>query len=85
LCDITHAEWKENENELIFYITANRFLRNMVRAIVGTLLEVGEGKLDLDGFRKVIESKNRSQAGSSVPAKGLFLTDIKYPGNIYVE
>ena len=77
-CTITNAVWKQNNNELTFYISANRFLRNMVRAIVGTLLEVGTGKIAQNDFRKIIESKNRSNAGLSVPAKGLFLTEIKY-------
>ena len=77
-CTITKAIWKQNKNELTFYISANRFLRNMVRAIVGTLVDVGLGKTSIDDFRKIIESKNRSNAGLSVPAKGLFLTHIKY-------
>ena len=77
-CDITKAVWIENGDELIFYISANRFLRNMVRAIVGTLIEVGSGKKTVKDFREIIESKNRSKAGLSVPAKGLFLTAIKY-------
>ncbi len=77
-CDITKAVWVEKENELTFYISANRFLRNMVRAIVGTLLEVGSGKKTVEDFKEIIESKNRSKAGLSVPAKGLFLTAIKY-------
>jgi len=77
-CDITQAVWTQNGNELTFSITANRFLRNMVRAIVGTLIEVGIGKKTVTDFREIIESKNRSKAGLSVPAKGLFLTAIKY-------
>jgi|TARA_B110000908_G_scaffold66717_1_gene80780 tRNA pseudouridine38-40 synthase len=77
-CDITKAVWIENENKLTFHISANRFLRNMVRAIVGTLLEVGSGKKTVEDFREIIESKSRSKAGLSVPAKGLFLTAIKY-------
>lgn len=77
-CTVTHAEWKLKGNELTFYISANRFLRNMVRAVVGTLLEVGQGKITLDEFRKIIESKNRNNAGVSVPAKGLFLTKVTY-------
>lgn len=77
-CNVTQAVWKKNKNELTFYISANRFLRNMVRSIVGTLLDVGLGKLSQDDFRKIIESKNRGKAGLSVPAKGLFLTQIKY-------
>ncbi len=77
-CDITEAVWKQKGNELTFHITANRFLRNMVRAIVGTLIDVGLERIDKENFRKIIESKNRSNAGLSVPAKGLFLTNIKY-------
>ncbi|MDG2152213.1 MAG: tRNA pseudouridine(38-40) synthase TruA, partial [Polaribacter sp.] len=65
-CDITEAIWKQNGKELVFHITANRFLRNMVRAIVGTLVDVGLGKITKDDFRKIIESKNRSNAGLSV-------------------
>ena len=78
ICKVTNAEWKLNENELTFYISADRFLRNMVRAIVGTLLNVGLGKTSLEEFRKIIESKNRSKAGVSVPARGLFLTQVEY-------
>lgn len=77
-CDVTAAFWEQKGNELTFYISANRFLRNMVRAIVGTLLDVGFGKISIDDFRDIIESKNRRNAGLSVPAKGLFLTQIKY-------
>ena len=77
-CTITKAIWKQNKNELTFYISANRFLRNMVRAIVGTLIDVGLRKTSINDFRKIIESKNRGNAGLSVPAKGLFLTKIKY-------
>lgn len=77
-CNITNAVWKQNGNELVFYISANRFLRNMVRAIVGTLIEVGLGKITEEDFRAIIESKNRSNAGMSAPAKGLFLTKVEY-------
>ena len=77
-CDITEAFWEYNGNELTFHISANRFLRNMVRAIVGTLVDVGLNKISVDDFRAIIESKNRGNAGLSVPAKGLFLTRIKY-------
>lgn len=77
-CTITHAEWKQEGKKLTFYITANRFLRNMVRAIVGTLIEVGQGKKSVADFRTVIESKKRSKAGLSVPAQGLFLTEVTY-------
>jgi len=80
ICKIDHAEWKETEDGFwIFTIRADRFLRNMVRAIVGTLLEVGRGQMSVDELRKVIKSKNRSNAGWSVPAQGLFLTKVEYP------
>jgi len=77
-CKITEAKWILEENRLTFYITADRFLRNMVRAIVGTLIEVGLGKKTKEDFIAVIESEDRSKAGVSVPAKGLFLTKIIY-------
>ncbi len=78
-CTITEAFWQEiSSGEWRFTITANRFLRNMVRAIVGTLVEVGRGRMTLSQFHEVIEQKNRCIAGESVPAKGLFLVDIKY-------
>jgi tRNA pseudouridine38-40 synthase len=79
ICDVTEAAWKEEEHKLIFRITADRFLRNMVRAIVGTLLEAGEEKLSENDFKAIFESKNRSEAGMSVPACGLYLCDVKYP------
>ncbi len=77
-CKITHASWNLDGDHLTFHITSNRFLRNMVRAIVGTLIEVGLGKKTIDDFRKIIKSKSRSEAGFSVPAKGLFLTKVEY-------
>lgn len=79
-CTILYARWDMVGEEYVFTISANRFLRNMVRAITGTLLEVGRGKLSLDDFRKVIESKNRCNAGTSLPAKALFLTKVEYEG-----
>ena len=79
LCDITFAEWKLTDEKLIFTIKANRFLRNMVRAIVGTLIDVGRNKLSIEQFKRILESKNRSESGQSVPAHGLFLTEIHYP------
>ncbi len=78
LCNIYFAQWKQVNDRLIFTIKANRFLRNMVRAVVGTLLEVGRNKIDLNKFREIIEGKNRSLAGQSVKACGLYLTDIEY-------
>lgn len=81
ICHVTSARWVQLSNhEWRFEITADRFLRNMVRAIVGTLMEVGRGQLTLDGFRQVIERKDRSAAGDSVPARGLFLVNVEYGG-----
>ena len=79
ICDVSAAEWKVEAHTLIFRISADRFLRNMVRAITGTLLEAGEGKLSENDFKLIFESKNRSEAGMSVPASGLYLCDVKYP------
>jgi tRNA pseudouridine38-40 synthase len=84
LCDIYYAEWAEDSEEIRFTIQANRFLRNMVRAIVGTMLDVGRDKLSLNEFRQIIESKNRSKAGYSVPPNGLFLENIEYPSHIFI-
>ena len=72
------ARWFEENDLLVFHIKADRFLRNMVRAIVGTLLEVGKGKLSIEGFRAIIENKDRCSAGTSVPAHALFLEDVTY-------
>ncbi|GHV25814.1 tRNA pseudouridine synthase A [Bacteroidia bacterium] len=83
LCKMMRAEWTEENGRLIFTIQANRFLRNMVRAIVGTLIEVGSGKLTISDFRDIIEEKNRASAGFSAPAHALFLTDIEYPNSIF--
>ncbi len=83
-CNVTLAKWKQVGDIWIFSIQADRFLRNMVRAIVGTLLEVGRGKMTIDEFRAIIESKNRCNAGTSVPAHGLYLVDIQYPENIFL-
>ena len=79
-CRIMHAEWTQVDEETwVFTIQADRFLRNMVRAVVGTLLEVGKGKMSIDDFRRVIEQKDRCQAGTSVPGNALFLVDVTYP------
>ncbi|TAI49508.1 tRNA pseudouridine(38-40) synthase TruA [Flagellimonas allohymeniacidonis] len=85
ICDVRKAVWTKEENKWVFAITADRFLRNMVRAVVGTLLEVGLGKQEPVGINKIIESKSRSEAGVSVPAKGLYLTHILYPNSIFDE
>lgn len=83
-CKIKEAYWEQIGQHLIFHITANRFLRGMVRAIVGTLVLVGRGKLDLEEFRAIILSKKRIRAGSSAPAQGLFLTKVVYPESIFI-
>ena len=70
---------------ITFNITANRFLRNMVRAIVGTLLDIGQGKTSLEQFELILASKDRSEAGRSVPASGLFLSHVEYPTNIFLN
>lgn len=77
-CNITEAFWKTENDQLIFTISADRFLRNMVRSIVGTLVYVGLGKISKADFQAIIESKDRKKAGFSVPAHGLYLTKIKY-------
>lgn len=78
ICTITEARWEQTAQGLVFHITANRFLRNMVRAIVGTLLEIGIKGKPITYIDDVIASKNRSQAGTSVPAHGLYLTKVAY-------
>ncbi len=78
LCEISYAMWRRENSKVIFTIRADRFLRNMVRTIVGTLIEVGKGKMNLDQFTEILESKNRCEAGQSVPAHGLYLTEVQY-------
>lgn len=80
-CKIYQAEWRLNNLNLVFYISADRFLRNMVRAVVGTLLDVGLEKISISEFEKIIQKENRNLAGASAPARGLFLTKITYPKN----
>jgi tRNA pseudouridine38-40 synthase len=81
-CHITKAVWTKESDIFVFTISANRFLRNMVRSVVGTLLDVGTGKIQVDTVQQIIEKKDRGAAGTSVPAKALFLTEIKYPKEI---
>ena len=81
-CNIMKAEWQQVENELHFTIKADRFLRNMVRAIVGTLINIGIGKIEVEKLHDIIKSKNRCEAGFSVPAHALYLTEIEYPKTI---
>jgi len=82
-CKIFKASWDEEDDRLVFTIKADRFLRNMVRAIVGTLVEVGSGKINLKEFETIILAKDRCKAGKSAPAKGLFLVDIEYPEQVF--
>ncbi|WP_405576423.1 tRNA pseudouridine(38-40) synthase TruA [Winogradskyella sp. Asnod2-B02-A] len=84
-CDIKTAFWTKNADQLIFTITADRFLRNMVRAIVGTMINIGLGKMNPEDLHAIIASKSRSEAGFSVPAHGLYLVEIVYPENIRLE
>ncbi len=85
-CKVTHALWnREDAITWVFTISADRFLRNMVRAIVGTLIEVGRGKLSIQDFRDIIEQKDRCKAGTSVPGQGLFLVDIEYPEELFIN
>jgi tRNA pseudouridine38-40 synthase len=81
ICQVSCAQWEVQNDYLIFTIRADRFLRNMVRSVVGTLLLIGEQKINFTDFKNIIQSGKRSLAGESVPAKGLFLTDVKYPFN----
>ena len=85
ICKIHFAEWKQEGDILKFTITADRFLRNMVRAIVGTMIEIGKSKISINDFRNIIEAKNRSEAGVSVPACGLYLVEIEYPEEIFAD
>jgi len=83
ICHIYGAVWTKEDQKLTFTINADRFLRNMVRAIVGTLIDVGRGKISIDQFVKIIESKNRSAASTSAPSHGLYLTDVHYDKKLY--
>ncbi|MCZ8371114.1 tRNA pseudouridine(38-40) synthase TruA [Phocaeicola sp. KGMB11183] len=85
-CKMMYARWEQiGEHNWVFTIQADRFLRNMVRAVVGTLVEVGKGKLTVEGFREVIEEKNRCSAGTSVPGNALFLVDVGYPEELFLD
>lgn len=85
ICDIKKAGWVEKGDDLIFTVCANRFLRGMVRAIVGTLLDVGTGKTTQKEFVSIIQSKDRKKAGANVPALGLYLEKVKYPSGIFIK
>ncbi len=84
ICHLTEAYWERVDEQIVFTITSNRFLRNMVRSVTGTLLDVGRGKLTIDGLRTIVEKKNRSAAGVSMPAHGLFLTKVTYEFDKYL-
>jgi tRNA pseudouridine38-40 synthase len=84
ICKIYEARWEETDSKIIFTIKADRFLRNMVRSIVGTIVDIGTGKTDITGFNDIIIARDRCRAGKSAPSKGLFLVDIEYPDEIFV-
>ena len=84
LCKVKGAEWSREGNSLVFTISANRFLRGMVRAIVGTLLQLGMGTMDLKGLTEILQSHDRQKAGPSVPSDGLYLVSVNYPKSIYL-
>jgi len=83
-CSVSHAQWTQQGDQWVFTITADRFLRNMVRAIVGTLVEVGRHKITVDQFCDIIERKDRCAAGQSMPGNALFLADITYPEDVFI-
>lgn len=85
ICTIKEAEWNQKGDLLVFNIAANRFLRGMVRAIVGTLLDTGTGKISMKEFQEILKSKDRKKAGMNVPAEGLYLVKVKYPKSIYID
>lgn len=86
ICKVTHAQWSDVAPGVkVFTIEANRFLRNMVRAVVGTLVDVGRGKITVEDFSKIIESKDRCAAGTSMPPQALYLWDVKYPSEIFLD
>jgi tRNA pseudouridine38-40 synthase len=85
VCDVKKAQWNQKGDLLVFTIAANRFLRGMVRAVVGTLLDVGTGKISMSEFQKILKSKDRKKAGMNVPAEGLYLMKVKYPEKIFLD
>ncbi len=84
-CTVRQAEWNQKGDSLVFTITANRFLRGMVRAVVGTLLDVGTGKITVDEFAGILRSKDRRKAGMNVPPEGLYLMKVKYPAGVFIK
>jgi tRNA pseudouridine38-40 synthase len=85
ICEMKRAEWNQKGEQLVFTITANRFLRGMVRAIVGTLLDVGTGKISVEDLKRILTSKDRKKAGMNVPPEGLYLMSVKYPRSIFIK
>ncbi|MCD8073169.1 MAG: tRNA pseudouridine(38-40) synthase TruA [Alistipes sp.] len=85
ICRINHAVWETNGDGLTFTIRSDRFLRNMVRSLVGTLVEVGRGKMSIEGFEKALAARNLKYAGCTAPAGGLFLSDVRYPETIFTK
>lgn len=83
-CDIFEVRWELTANGYVFYVRANRFLRGMVRALVGTLLDIGQQRTSIDQLKEILKNKNRSEAGRSVPPDGLYLDSIQYPEDIYL-
>lgn len=81
-CDIKEARWEQQGNKIVFYVTANRFLRGMVRALVGTMLEIGIGKQEVSWIKEILEAKDRKAAGRAVDPEGLFLTQVVYPVSV---
>jgi len=85
ICTLERAEWQYEDGRSIFYVTANRFLRGMVRAMVGTLLNVGNGKTSLKEFADILDTKDRTLAGQSVPPQGLYLCNVRYSTQIFIK
>ena len=85
VCKVTEAHWKQFDGGAVFYISANRFLRNMVRSVVGSLLEIGQGKKNAAWMLELLDKKNRSLAGASAPASGLYLVEVAYPDEIWLH
>ena len=84
-CTITRSEWIEEDDKIYYYVTADRFLRGMVRTLVGTMLDIGTGKTSLEDLKSIISSLDRQKAGRAVPAHGLYLTEVKYPSDIFIN
>jgi tRNA pseudouridine38-40 synthase len=83
-CDILEAKWQTDGHLLLFNIKANRFLRGMVRALVGTMMEVGKGKKSVDEFAEILGGKDRKKAGENAPACGLYLLEVGYPQDVFI-